>query len=119
MDTEMKKSGDDFEEMLEYVTNFCTDKLLEYQSASNWKSQNDSISWYLPHTKAIAMLSLKPSASVAGQYRVSLGVTPEGSDQTASCFLEKGTREEMLEYLKKPETRLEIMSTTKKLWKVE
>lgn len=101
--------------LLAHITNFCTDKLLEYQSAPDWAQRDKQISWQIPKIGKIATMSLKPSAASPGEYRIMISVGRTVNDEIGSYFLEKGSREALLDYLRKPETREEIIRSVKEL----
>lgn len=97
--------------MLAHITNFCTDKLLEYQTAEDWENNDRTISWVVPDTNQVAQLALEPLSLKDGLYHVTIGVRRRNSDRLRSHYLEKGSRKEMIEYLKKPETRITLMAS--------
>ena len=110
---------DHFREMFEYITNFCTDKLVEYQTADDWEDNDNTISWLVPETDWVARLALEPLSAGDGLWHVTIGVHQRNSDRLRSYFLKKGSREELIEYLKRPETRAEFMDSILELYKVE
>lgn len=108
---------DQFRKMLAYISNFCTDKLVEYQTADDWEDNNNTISWAVPDSDQVARLALEPLSARDGVYHVTIGVHQRNSDRLRSHYLEKGSREEMIEYLKKPETRVTLMDSILELYK--
>ena len=110
---------DHFREMFEYITNFCTDKLVEYQTADDWEDNDNTISWLVPETDWVARLALESLSAGDGLWHVTIGVHQRNSDRLRSYFLKKGSREELIEYLKRPETRAEFMDSILELYKVE
>lgn len=110
---------DQFKKMLAYITNFCTDKLVEYQTADDWEDNDNTISWTAPDTDQVARLALEPLSARDELYHVTIGVHQRNSDRLRSHYLEKGSREDMIEYLKKPETRTTLMDSILELYKDE
>ena len=51
---------DQFRKMLAYISNFCTDKLVEYQTADDWEDNNNTISWAVPDSDQVARLRWSP-----------------------------------------------------------
>lgn len=115
----LEEQQDQFREMLAHITNFCTDKLVEYQTADDWEDNNNTISWLVPDTDQVARLALEPLSARDGLWHVTIGVHQRNSDRLRSHFLRKGSREELIEYLKAPETRAELMNSVLELYKDE
>ena len=117
--TNAGNQADRFREMLTRITNFCTDKLVEYQTDEDWEDNHNNISWAIPETDQVARLALEPLSARDNLYHVTIGVRQINSDRLRSHYLKKGSREELVEYLKKPETRATLMDSILELYKDE
>jgi len=115
----LEDQKDHFREMFEYITNYCTDKLVEYQTADDWENNDNTISWLVPETDWVARLTMEPLSARDGCWHVAIGVHRRNSDRLRSYFLKKGSRQELIEYLKRPETRAEFMDSILELYKDE
>ena len=92
------------EEMLDFAVKMCSEKLLESSERrvpEYNKFAPHSIAFYIPGTSNIAEITVKQDEeNYKTQRRVLVGVHHKNSDVLISNYLFKGTKKEVLEYIK-------------------
>jgi len=89
---------------------------IEMEMPENGKFAQFSISWNMPDGISKAMIAVQPDAvDFKDKRRLSVGVFRKGSDYVRSSFLLKGTKKEILDYVKNPENKEGIIKTAYQL----
>lgn len=89
---------------------------VENEVPENGKFAPLSVSWNLPGSLNRAMLAVEADAlNPKDSRRLSVGVTRAGSDKVRQGYILKGTKKEILEFVKDPKNQEEIIKTARQL----
>ena len=107
------------EEQTEFVIGVVLEamaKRIEYEVPENGKFNKLSVSCNVPETSNKAMLAIECDAlEPKNSRRLSVGVRRKTSDRVISNYILKGTKKEILDYVKNPDNREEIIKTVNNL----
>lgn len=89
---------------------------IENEVPENGKFAKLSVSWDVPDTLNKAMLTIEADAlNPKDSRRLAVGSYRKGSDNIRLGYLLKGTKKEILEYIKSPESKEKLIETAYQL----
>lgn len=109
----------DSEEKMQFLTGRVCEVMadrIEKEVPENGKFSPLSVSWDVPETLNKALLRVEADAlNPKDSRRLSVGAYRKGSDSVRSSYLLKGTKKEILDYVKNPENKETIIKVARQL----